>query len=199
MIYLLKLSSRISIVSFKTRLNEFIYLAILSSILTVIISFFKSDTFSLYIFLLSLSAVLSLTTIRMSNCMVYSLITGDLGMSVNDPMPFHTLDYKNDKDTISRIFKDDCIQGILKLSTKPYGRKIKITTHKWMYENVLCNNEVLNLFDIRVKKCGMFRIPKEVLFLVSDNSFNNYRDYISKSVFLKREKYKIILILKEKK
>lgn len=185
---------KIANLAFKNRINEFIYLISLSLLITKILSYFvRFDSVALYLYLIGLSAVLSITSVRPSNCVVFSALTKDLGMSIKDLSKYHSYDYYEDREAISELFKKECIDGIVKLSEKSYAKKMKATTHKWVYENILCDEEVLKLYEVKGIPCGEIKVPQEVLTLNSDESFTKYKNRLKKSAYQKREKYKVTL------
>lgn len=184
-------------IAFKNRLFEFGYLIILSSILTTIMALVSSiDVVFLYKFLIVLSLILAVTSIRQSNCLVFSILTKDLGMSIKDLSKYHSYDYYTERIQISELFKKECIEGILNISNKKYAKKIKITTHRWVYENILLDNKVLNLYEVKAIKKGKIIVAQEVLTLNSNDCFKKYKSKLKKSAYQKRDKYKIILIKK---
>lgn len=189
-----RLRCKITNFAFKNRINEFIYLIILSLIITQILSaFVKIDSISLYVYLIVLSGILAVTSIRPSNCVVFSALTKDLGMSIKDLSKYHSYDYYEDREAISELFKKECIDGIITLSKKSYAKKMKATTHKWVYENILCDEQVLKLYEVKGIPCGKIKVPQEVLTLNSDESFIKYKDRLRKSAYQKREKYRVTL------
>lgn len=148
---------------------------------------------SVYLYLIILSAVLSITSVRPSNCIIFSILTRDLGMSIKDLSNYYSYDYYKDREAISELFKKECIEGIINLSKKCYARSMKATTHKWVYENILCNEAVLELYEVKGIPCGKIRVPQEVLTINSDESFCKYKDRLKKSAYQKRDKYKVTL------
>jgi len=189
-----RIRCKITNLAFKNRINEFIYLMVLSLIITKALSVFvKIDSLSLYVYLIALSAVLSITSVRPSNCVVFSVLTRDLGMSIKDLSKYHSYDYYEDREAISELFKKECIEGITNLSKKPYAKKMRATTHKWVYENILCIEEVLKIYEVKGVPCGKIKVPQEVLTLNSNESFVRYKDRLKKSAYQERDKYKVTL------
>lgn len=179
--------------AFKKRTNELVYLIVLSAIINKVVSLLGVDTMPLFIFLIGCSVVLALTTIRSSNNTIYSVITKHLSMNINDSSQYHSLDYYENREEVAELFKEEFIQGLISLSVTPFCGKIKLTTHKWVYDNVICNDKVQRLYEVDMKPFGKCKIPQEVLLLNSSKSFGKNQERLNKSAFQEREQYKIVL------
>lgn len=179
--------------AFKRRINEFVYLLVLSSIVIKILKVFSINTRSLFLFLVSVSGVLCITTIRASNNTIYSIITKHISMNIKDSSQYHELDYYDDRNEIAQIFKEEFIEGLICLSITPFCKKIRLTTHKWIYDEVICNDKIQKIYEVEVKQSGNCKIPQEVLLLNSNKSFIKNQKRLNKTVFQERIQYKITL------
>lgn len=185
--------SKIYNISFKNRKNEFIYLILLSCIINKLVSFIKPETISLFIFLFICSALLSITTIRASNNTIYNVFTKHLSMNIKDKYKYHSLDYYDDRKEIAELFKEEFKEGLIYLGLNPFCKIIKLTTHKWIYDEIICDNSIKSTYDVTVKKIGKTKIPQEVLLLNSNQSFIKNNERLNNTAFQEREQYKIVL------
>jgi len=179
--------------AFKKRLNELAYLIMLSAIINKVISLFGEETTSLFIFLIVCSVILVITTVRASNNTVYSILTKHLSMNIKDGSQYHVLDYYDDRKEIAELFKEEFIQGLVHLSLNPFCKTIKLTTHKWIYDEIICSKDVQVMYNVTAKPYGKCKIPQEVLLLNSNKSFLRNQERLNKSVFQERKQYKVIL------
>lgn len=185
--------SRLYNFSFKKKINEFVYLFIISAIMTRIVSLINPDTYHLTVFLILISGILSLTTIRGSNNVIYSIILKYLSMNILDSSEYHSLDYYTQREKISDIFKEEFIQGLEALALMPFCGKIKMTTHKWVFDKILCDERITKLYIVEAIPYKTCKIPQEVLLLCPYKSIKQNFEKLNKSAFQNREQYKIIL------
>lgn len=179
--------------AFKKRTNEFVYLITLSAIINKCVSLTGADTMPLFIFLIVCSAILAITTVRPSNNTVYSILTKHLSMNINDSSQYHALDYYEDRKEIAELFKEEFIRGLVYLHINPFCKTIKLTTHKWVYDEIICSKDVQIMYNVTVKQSGKTKIPQEVLLLNSNKSFGKNKERLNNTAFQEREQYKIIL------
>ena len=112
--------------------------------------------------------LLSFTTKRVSNVLVYNSIFHIVSMSLIDSKMFFNYDYRKEKDKISKIFANEFIEGILNTNTK----YITCTTHKWCVENVFKNEKILEKYDLSYKEIGKDKHILEVLLLNGGEKYN---------------------------
>ncbi|WCK57365.1 hypothetical protein PP175_29690 (plasmid) [Aneurinibacillus sp. Ricciae_BoGa-3] len=182
---------------FRTRWQEIIYLSALSIVLSGLHALFFGGFWSLLWVLLIGSSILTLTTVRLSNACVYSRITKHISMIILDLQVYHNKDYVNNKSDISSRFQEEFIQA-LENAHKCGFRKIKMTTHAWLYHQVCLNERINSLYDVKVREAGTCRIPMEVLILASQSSVETSPSFLLKEALRTRKQYKIKLIRKRK-
>lgn len=198
-LYISFILSRIYNSAFRNRKNEFFYLFILSAILVKIMSFINDETLQLSIFLIIFSVILSITTIRGSNNVIYSMITKHISMNLLDKHLYHSLDYYTEREEVAELFKEEFITGLENLSKKPFCKKIKMTTHRWVFDNIVNTERIKKIYTIKYKSNTTCKIPQEVLLLCSYKSIKDNIERLNKSAFQDRDKYEIILIRKNVK
>lgn len=135
---------------FKTKVSLFLYLNIIVSIILLL---FSSNFISDFLMLEVVVIILVITTVRLSNSMIYSKITKHLSMNIFNLEKYYELDYCNEKEKISEIFKTECVQALLNAKERKI-RKIKASTHKWMFENIFSSEDVLKFYDLTYKTGG---------------------------------------------
>lgn len=178
--------------SFKTRFYEFIYLTILGLIISIPLSLITNDFWAMSIFLMVISIILSLTTIRLSNAVIYSKITKHISMNVLDFNEYHSKKYLENKKEIAQIFSDEFIEGIIR-AYDLNCKKIRMTTHEWVYKNVLLDERVLSRYSIEIKEKGMCKIPFEVLLLANKSYVLSNSEIMLKEAYRERKQYYIVL------
>lgn len=174
--------------SYNYFINSRISIFINFNILSIIIALLAQD-FYLILFMEPLIVLLSLTTYRLSRIAVYSSTLKFLSMNLDDINMFSEYDYDSaeGKQIISDIFKDEFIL-FLENAHKKNFKKIKMTTHKWVVNNVVLDDRVTSLYNVEVAKCGKCYIILEVLLLAGK---------YTPSAYIERDKYKVILTKKE--
>lgn len=152
--------------SFNNRVSEFIYLSILSFIFLLLLSpFIKEFDKDSFFFLIFCISILSITTHRLSDVIIYSSLTKTLSMNLSkiDMYSEYNYDIAEDKDIIANKFKESFINAIIGCKYK----KINMNTHKWVIHNVINDDRVKELFDIDIKKKGKTNISLEALLLAN--------------------------------
>lgn len=150
-----------------------------------IIQYYSSTIveFILFVFLMQLIIIpISLTNVRLSKVIVYSKLFKIVSMSLLDINMYKNLDYDEikDKEIISQDFKNEFIQGLIKCKYK----NIKMTTHKWVIENIIKSEAITNIYDIEL-------VQKKKEYLIFDILILS-RKY-TKSAYVKRQIYKVKL------
>jgi hypothetical protein len=180
---------------FLNRWSEFLYLFVLSLILSGIYYLIMNVFWSLFLVLLIGSLILTVTTVRLSNVCIYSRITKHLSMMVQDLTKYHNLDYIKDKRKVAQIFQEEFIQALENAHKRGY-RTIKMTTHAWLYHKVCLDERVTSLFEVKAQQVGTYRIPLEVILLVSPSTIESEPSAIFSEAYRPRIKYKVKLIRK---
>lgn len=171
--------------AFNSKLNIFIYLLILSTIFSAILSPITKDFFGFLLNLIVIDIILALTTVRLSNVVVYSKITKHLSMNLLSLSYGNNFNYDNkeEREALSEVFKEDFIQGIEYAHKKGY-KTIRMTTHKWVVENIVKNNRVKNLYYINIEDHGECNTKLETILLAGkDTARKNF----------KKKCYKVVL------
>lgn len=135
--------------------------------------------FTLFFVLEAMIVILGLTTIRVSDVLVYNRILHIFSMSLIRTDLYSQYDYESEKDKIAHSFKEEFIKGILNIPSN----KMKCETHKWIVENIFSDKRITDNFYIKDKKKGNNPHTLEVLLLSSGNKCNLH----------KRECHQIIL------
>lgn len=175
---------------FNNSIYEFFYLSILSLLFVGSISLFKNFfDIKFLLYLLFISFILSITTKRLSSVLIYSKITKHLSMNLKKINEYKNYNYdnKDEKNIIAEDFKNNFIKGILYAGNKRY-KKIKLSTHKWVVENVINDDKISNLYNIKIINKNKTSIILEVLLLATGKT--NIKE-------AKRKGYKVILTLKK--
>ena len=174
--------------AFNNKKSIFIYLTLLSVIFNLIICVITHKfRFDYLLFLILIALVLSLTTIRLSSVIIYSPLLKVLSMNLVELHMYAKYDYDKDKVSISNEFKESFIEGLVFAGKKGY-KKIYMTTHRWVLENVLSDERVRKYYNVEYKESGIADITLEALLLTNGNtSLKNF----------KRHQYKIIMSLKK--
>ena len=174
--------------SFKNKITLFFYLNVIA---VVMLALFSTDFKSEFIMIELVIITLVITTIRLSNSMIYSKLTKHLSMNILNLDKYYELDYCKEKDKIAEIFKDECVQALLQAKEKKI-KTIRATTHKWMFENVFSSDDILKFYDLKYTTGGDENIIMEMsefIPLSKKNSIKN-KNFI-------RNKYKVKLKLKK--
>lgn len=173
--------------AFNNKLSVFLYLLILSTIFSAILFPITKDFFGFLLNLVVIAIILAVTTVRLSKVVVYSKITKHLSMNLLslDYGTDFNYDKKEERDSLGEIFKEDFIQGIEYAHKKGY-KTIKMTTHKWVVENIVKNNRVQNLYHISIEEHGECDTKLETILLAGkDTERKNFKKKCYK-VILKR-------------
>lgn len=165
------------------RLFMFINFNILFAIIAVLIK-----DLSLILFIQPLIILIVFTTYRLSNVGVYSSVFHILSMNLKDVNMFKYYDYDNEKDReiISNIFKEEFILFLKNAYIKNF-KTIKMTTHKWVVNNVVLDEEIQNLYEIEVKEIGKCKSTLEVLLLAGKYTPRAYYSRIKYKVILRKK------------
>lgn len=174
--------------SFKSKISLFIYL---NEIVSIMLCLFSSNFISDFIMLEVIIIILVITTVRFSNSMIYSKITKHLSMNILNLDKYYELDYCNEKEKIAEIFKNECIEALLKAKENKIT-KIRATTHKWMFQNVFSSDDVLKFYDLTYTTGGEENIIMEMSEFIPISKKNT----IKNKNFI-RNKYKVKLELKK--
>lgn len=171
--------------AFKNKINVFVYLSILSVIFTLILYPITKEFLEFLIYLLVIAFILAITTVRLSPVVVYSKITKHLSMNLKDLNYGHNFDYdiEEDRYELSLLFRKDFINGIKYAHKKGY-RTIRMTTHKWVIENIVKDEEINKLYEIKITENGECDTKLETLLLAGkDTKRKNF----------KKKSYKVLL------
>jgi len=114
-------------------------------------------------------------------------------MNLLDSSEYHSLDYYTQRKDIANLFKEEFISGLEKLASLPFCKKIKMTTHKWVFDKVICDERILRLYTVEAIPYKTCKIPQEVLLLCPYHTIKHNSENLEKSAFQEREQYKIIL------
>lgn len=176
---------------FNNKFYEFLYLVAISTLFFSIISLINNSfdlTFLAYLHFISL--ILSITTNRLSDVVIYSTITKHLSMNLKNIKEYEHYNYDdcNEKEIIAKDFRDKFIDGIIYAGNKKY-KKIRLSTHKWVINNVLNDDRIKKYYNIEIKESGTTNIVLEMLLLANGNT---------KIIKAKRKGYKVILTLRNK-
>lgn len=172
------------------KINVFIYLSILSCMFTVLLYPITKDIFEFLRYLLVVTFILAITTVRLSCVAVYSKLTKHLSMNLEDLNYGHNFDYdkKEDRYELSLLFKRDFINAVEYAHQKGY-KTIRMTTHKWVVENVVKDEKVTKLYDIKITEKGECDTKLETLLLAGkDTKRKNF----------KKKSYKVLLKIKKR-
>ncbi|KLU61425.1 hypothetical protein CEB3_c21040 [Peptococcaceae bacterium CEB3] len=96
--------------------------------------------------------VYSIFLFRASNNAVYSRFQHTLHMSVRWFWRYWRLDYFKEHAKVAELLKQEFIQALQKLAKK--NKRIRASTHKWVYKNVICSPEVQKIYDVKVVGLG---------------------------------------------
>lgn len=107
--------------------------------------------------------ILTFSTKRVSKLLVYNSLFHIVSMNLEDVNMFKDYNYKIEKDKISEIFKEELINGLLKINAK----YIKFQTHKFVVENILKDNRILDIYDLTYKQEGYKSFKYNVLLLTN--------------------------------
>lgn len=174
--------------AFKSKISLFIYLNILT---LIICGLFSKNFLSDIIICEIIISILVITTIRLSNVMIYSKIIKCMSMNILDLTPYYNLDYINEKSAVSELFKKEFIEAILNAKDKKI-KKITMTTHKWVYENVCLNMEILKYYNVDCTFNKNTDISLEMSEFIPYSRKNSI-----KNLNTKRSKCKVVLNLKK--
>lgn len=154
------------------------------NIISLVISSLTKD-FYLILFLEPLILLLTLTTYRLSDVGVYSSLLKCLSMNLKDVSMFNAYDYDNpeEKSIISGIFRDEFILFLQNAHKKNFN-VIKMTTHKWVVENIILSNDIASIYESNIVECGKCKSTLEVLLLAGK---------YTPSAYIDRQRYKVIL------
>ena len=154
--------------------------------ISLIISLLTKD-FYLILFLEPLIILLTLTTYRLSDIGVYSSLLKCLSMNLKDINMFTMYDYDNpeEKAIIRNIFKNEFILFLQNAHKKNF-KVIKMTTHKWVVENIILSNEITSIYEPSIVECGKCKSTLEVLLLAGKYTSSAYINRTQYKVTLKR-------------
>lgn len=148
----------------------------------------KEGIMAFIIFMQVLIIVIAISNVRLSEVIVYNRLFKIVSMSLSDINRYKEYDYDNelDKIKISKDFKEEFIKGLTNPNNKL--KKISMTTHKWVVENVINSKEVQSLFDVDIRSLKEGYLTFDVLILS--------RKY-TKRADIKRKKFKVKLTKKK--
>lgn len=182
--------------SFKNRLNQTIYMILLSALISVCLLPTTNSYLDFWIFLSIVSSVLSLTTIRLSNNSIYSPLTKHLSMNIDHVEAYHNLDYLEQKSQISSLYQEEFITAMENAHKKGY-KTIKMSSHSWVLVKVALHVRVTTCYDVVFKETGLTKIPLEVLLLTSKKSRKSNPKAIWREAFKSRKQVKVVFKLKK--
>lgn len=174
--------------SFKNKITLFFYL---NTLAIIMLGLFSTDFKTEFIMIEIVISILVITTIRLSNSMIYSKLTKHLSMNIFNLEKYYELDYCEEKDKIADMFKDECVQALLQAKEKKI-KIIRATTHKWMVDNVFTSSEILKYYDFKCKKGGNENLVMEITEFIPMSRKNSVRN----KNFI-RTRYKVKLKLKK--
>ena len=174
--------------SFKNKITLFFSLNVIAIIMLWL---FSTDFKTEFIMIEVIISILVITTMRLSNSMIYSKVTKHLSMNILKLEKYYELDYCKEKDKIADIFKDECIQALLQAKKKKI-KTIRATTHKWMVDNVFTSSEILKYYDFKYKTGGNESLVMEITEFIPMSRKNSIRN----KNFI-RTRYKVQLKLKK--
>lgn len=137
---------------------------------------------------------------RVSNNTIYERTNGSLHMDILFFWRYWRIDYFEENDKIRELLKQEFIQGLKKIARKAKGKKIKVSTHKWVYDNVMCSPEVQKLYRVDIvclgdgKRTNPYIITATVLSLMSPWYIWRNRDKAKAFAMKKRLGYTLELI-----
>lgn len=177
---------------FHNSLNMLIYLTALGWAISLAVQPSSRDLWGMFSNVFVVAVILALTTKRLSNNSIYSRVTKTLSMNIQDFSVYHSLDYINDRTTIAQIYQEEFIEAIETAHKRGY-KKIKMTTHFWVYSRIVLHERVAQLYHVKVKEKGHTKIPLEVTLLVNKATIDQYPDKIMSEAIRDRIKYQVTL------
>ncbi|MBP1309082.1 hypothetical protein JOD82_002102 [Paenibacillus sp. 1182] len=181
--------------SFHSKLSIFAYLGFIGLIISACTFLITDEFWELFIYIMFVAGCLSLTTVRLSNNIMFSRLTKHMSMNINSFKVYHDYDYVTQRAAIAEQFQEEFITAIETAYNKGYTR-IKMTTHAWVYQHVLQHPRVNALYNIEAKKLGIRAIPLETLLLASNVTFQQHPDHLLNLAVMKRQQYRVKLTLK---
>ncbi|MFF2532474.1 hypothetical protein ACFVS2_26765 [Brevibacillus sp. NPDC058079] len=177
---------------FHNRMTIFLYLSSLGFVFSLITYPLTHDLWSFFLYILVISAILTITTIRLSNNSIYSRLTKHLSMNIADFQDYHSKNYLNDRMEVAELFQEEFITAI-ETAHRKRCKTIRMTTHAWVYRHVMLHPRVQARYHVEAEEYGECKIPLEVLLLIAPIVIQKNPLKTFEIATKKRKQYKILL------
>lgn len=180
---------------FHDRIAIFFYLCLLGFLLSLVVYPLTDDLWGFFLYISIVAGILTLTTVRLSNNSVYSRLTKHLSMNIRSFEGYHRFNYIEDRASIAKLYQEEFIVAIESAHRKRY-KTIKMTTHAWVYEQVILHPRIQSIYSPKAKESGSCKAPLEIVLLVTPSVIRSEPSKIYELATRSRKQYKIILKLK---